>query len=474
MRKRFFRDALTVLPQYPIMLGANIAQPDVTLLLDSKGLIREISLSNSLAAENVDAWIGRSWVDTVADGGGDKIERIVEDARVNRVSVFRQVTQRFPSGLEMLMEYTTVCLAGKAGVIAIGRNLQAVAELQSRLIAAQQAMERDYWKLREVETRYRLLFNASNEAVVLVKASNLRVVEANPAALRALGVASQKLEGAIGRDFLAEVATKEHEPFQAMLGRVREHGKAPAILLHLGREHESWLVRASLMNSEGGPLFLLQLAPVGTVQTGSEQRGAISVDELVERGPDGFLVIDHEGTILRGNRAFLDLVQVSAEGSIVGEKLGRWLGRPGADLTVLLATVQRQGVVRLFSTTIHGELGIDVEVEISAVGSGSEHRYIGVLVRDVGRRLTARTDDDHLTSVLNSLTHQVGKTTLRKLVDDTVGVIERHYIESALELTGDNRTAAAELLGLSRQSLYAKLNRYALNNDLQTDLESSR
>ena len=45
---------------------------------------------------------------------------------------------------------TTVRLGGKAGLIAIGRNLQAVAELQSRLIAAQQAMEQEYWKLREV------------------------------------------------------------------------------------------------------------------------------------------------------------------------------------------------------------------------------------------------------------------------------------------------------------------------------------
>ena len=32
----------------------------------------------------------------------------------------------------------------------------------------------------------------------------------------------------------------------------------------------------------------------------------------------------------------------------------------------------------------------------------------------------------------------------------------------ALELTNDNRASAAELLGLSRQSLYAKLHRYGL------------
>ena len=89
---------------------------------------------------------------------------MVEDARAIGVSAFRQVTQRFPSGLELPIEYTTVRLGGQAGLIAIGKNLQAVAELQSRLIAAQHAREQDYWKLREIETRSRLLFDASNEA----------------------------------------------------------------------------------------------------------------------------------------------------------------------------------------------------------------------------------------------------------------------------------------------------------------------
>jgi DNA-binding NtrC family response regulator len=77
--------------------------------------------------------------------------------------------------------------------------------------------------------------------------------------------------------------------------------------------------------------------------------------------------------------------------------------------------------------------------------------------------------------VLGSLTEQIGKTSLRKLVQDTVGVVERHYIEAALELTAGNRTAAAEILGLSRQSLYAKLDRYDLAaNDAETRAGSHR
>ena len=157
---------------------------------------------------------------------GVDVRRLILDARETGVSAFRQVTQRFPSGLELPMEYTTVRLGTRSGLVAIGKNLLAVAELQSRLVAAQQAMERDYWKLREVETRYRHLFDSSNDAVLMVRATNLRIVEANPVAIRALGLAPA------GRDLLGEIALADREPFQTMLSRVREFGKAPAMLAY--------------------------------------------------------------------------------------------------------------------------------------------------------------------------------------------------------------------------------------------------
>ena len=45
-------------------------------------------------------------------------------------------------------------------------------------------------------------------------------------------------------------------------------------------------------------------------------------------------------------------------------------------------------------------------------------------------------------------------------MQETTDVIEQLCIEAALQITGDNRASAAEILGLSRQSLYVKLRRY--------------
>jgi DNA-binding NtrC family response regulator len=87
-----------------------------------------------------------------------------------------------------------------------------------------------------------------------------------------------------------------------------------------------------------------------------------------------------------------------------------------------------------------------------------------VLLRNVARRLPAYGEGDMLRSALGSVSEQIGKSPLRKLVKNTVSIVEQHYVKQALELSGGNRTATAELLGLSRQSLYAKLNLYGLED----------
>jgi DNA-binding NtrC family response regulator len=53
---------------------------------------------------------------------------------------------------------------------------------------------------------------------------------------------------------------------------------------------------------------------------------------------------------------------------------------------------------------------------------------------------------------------------LKNLVRETTDLIERPCIEAALDLTRDNRASAAEMLGLSRQGLYAKLRLYGLGD----------
>lgn len=447
-------------------------QPDVTLLLDMDGVIREATLSPSMSAENIDNWLGRPWRE-VGEGAGDKIERIMEDTRRSGISAFRQITQRFPSGLEVPMEFTTVLLGGRAGMLAIGKNLQAVAELQARLISAQQTIERDYWKLREIETRYRLVIEDSNEAVLLTRAADLRIIEANRTAVTALAATTRRREGLVGRDFLQEIAPKEREQVELMLRRVRDHGKAPGMLVHLGEVGASWTLRASQMTNESTPVFLLQMTPIGTAASVLQPKRD-DIEAMLDYLPDAVALITPDGVVRHVNRAFAELVEVGSTEAVLGERLSQWLSRPGADIGVLISNVQRHGIVRMLSTTMQGQLGTETEVEISASSFVQDAETLVVLaIRNVARRLSPHPESDGLRAALGALTDTVGKTPLRKLVKNTVEVVEQHYVRAALELTAGNRTSAAEILGLSRQSLYAKLERYGLEDVEQKEGEET-
>jgi len=147
---------------------------------------------------------------------------------------------------------------------------------------------------------------------------------------------------------------------------------------------------------------------------------------------------------------------------VVGESLDRWLGRSGVDLGVMMASLRQGEAVRLFPTVIRSRFGNDTSVEISAAAVlDAKTPCLGFTLRDVGRRpQTDAREDSGLSRAVSQLTELVGRVPLKDIVGQTTDLIEQMCIEAALHLTRDNRAAAAEMLGLSRQSLYVKLRRY--------------
>ena len=137
---------------------------------------------------------------------------------------------------------------------------------------------------------------------------------------------------------------------------------------------------------------------------------------------------------------------------------------------MLIANLRQRGSIRLFSTILRGEYGESSEVEVSGVSviNGGQP-CLGFAIRNIERRLSpAPAAAREMPRSVEQLTELIGRVSLKDLVREATDMIERLCIESALELTGDNRASAAEMLGLSRQSLYVKLRRYGLG-DLTED-----
>jgi len=397
------------------------AAADVAVILDHDGIVRDSAFqSEALAMEfaDHDHWAGKAWRDTVTVESRNKIDEMLHDVHDKSLRNGRQVNYPAVRGKDIPILFSVLPVGQTKQVIAFGRDLRAFATLQQRVVEVQQSFERDYARMRHIETRYRILFQMAPEPVFIAELASQKIVEANPAARQLPGP-----KGKIIGLTLSNLVEKASVPaLEALLAGVQSAGRADDISLRLA----------------GGGTEML--------------------------APDGFVVTTHDGTIIGANEAFLELTQLRSEAQAKGQMLDRWLGSQGVDLAVLLKNLSEFGSVRLFSTVLRDEFGAESEVEISAgaVFNGGEPCY-GFAIRSINRRVTAAAGTQRTyPKSLEQIIELIGRVSLKDLVREAADVIERLSIEAALSMTGDNRASAAEILGVSRQSLYVKMRRYGL------------
>lgn len=444
------------------------AAADVSLTLDADGVVRDVAFgSEEMAEEGYRKWIDQPWIETVTPDSRPKVEALLRDAAGKGVHKWRHVNHTSSRGADVPVLYSAVQVGADGQIVAFGRDLRSMAKLQQRLVDAQQSMERDYWRLRNVETRYRMLFQMSSEAILIVDATTEKVIEANPTAGELLGDSSKRV---VGRSLIECFGAESAQVVQTLVAGVRAVGRTDDVSIRAGADRRELRVSAFYFRQENGALYLLRIAVPRTESGSSPVPKAVL--RAVEHSADAFVVTDLEGHVIASNRAFVDLAQMPAESQVRGELLDRWIGRSGVDFSVLMANLRQHGMIRLFASTLTGEHGSTAEVEISGVSiPAADPPCMGFNIRNVGRRVSAEpVAGGELPRSVEQLTELVGRVPLKELVRDATDLIEKLCIEAALQLTQDNRASAAEVLGLSRQSLYVKLRRYGLG-DLGSDAD---
>jgi transcriptional regulator PpsR len=454
------------------VLIANAA--DVAVILDGAGVILDIAFQRGDLSAELDGygkWLGRSFAQTVTLDSQSKVEAMLQEATERAASSPRQLKHLSVRGVELPVLYCIVRLGRGDRCVALGRDQRALAALQQRLVEAQMSMERDYSRLRHVETRYRMLFQMSSEPVFIVDASNLKVIEANPAATELAGEPNRRI---IGRPFPdgVEFDAESKQAVRGLLEAAPSARRENEVRARLVNRSGEYLVSASLFRLETSALFLIRLvasAPAAVLP----RRSQLKLLELIDKSLDGLVVTDREGRIITASAAFLEMAQLTREDQAQGELIDRWLGRGGVDLDVVMANLRQHGSLPLFATTLRGEYGTTTQIEISAVTlKDRDEPSFGFMIRNLDRRAAVDSEGRHeLPRSIAQLTGLIGRVPLKDLVRETTDVIERMCIEAALALTHDNRAMAAEMLGLSRQSLYVKLRRFGLT-DLASDTES--
>ncbi len=439
--------------------GLAVAAGDLTLLLDDQGVVLDMAFGDAaLSDTGMDQWIGQRWIDTVTVESRAKVTAMLETA-LHESPRWRQINQTV-NGNEAPIRYLTIGAGRPGWLIAIGRDLRATAALQQRLLQTQQTMERDYIRLRQAETRYRMLFSESAEAVLIVDAATRRITEANPAAVSVVGTGT---ESPVGRTVASIVHTDDREQVIAMFGSVAAAENVDPVDIRLAKADRACSISATLFRQGRGAAFLVRLSVAGAPVDRDDPD--LRLLSILERIPDAFVLTDDDLNIVATNAAFLEMTQFARKEQIRGEALSRFVGRPGIDLGLLTSQLREHGAVSNFATVMRDRFEGQDDIEVSAVSvTEGADSWIGFSIRTIGRMREQRPAGESVTRSVEQLTELVGRVSLKEIVRESSDLIERLCIEAALSYTSDNRASAAEILGLSRQSLYSKLHRHGLAN----------
>jgi transcriptional regulator PpsR len=442
--------------------GVVAAASDVALLLDSDGIVRDLSVSsNDLARNGIGDWMNRSWIDTVTDESRHKISEMLADVVSGKPARWREVNHPADDG-DVPIRYFAFSAGSEGRVIVLGRDLQGSAVLQQRLIQVQQSVERDYLRLRQAEARYRLLFQSAAEAVLILDAPTRKVREANPAVAR---IAGREEGSVVGQGFATLIDASSVSAATDLLDGATSSTGGEAIKVKLANG-ETCLLSASMFRHDRTSSLLVRLTPDAIAQ-GIDPNATLTA--VLSRISDAFVVTDTDLRILTANPAFLDLTHLASREEATNLPLDRFLGRPQIDLKIMLAQLRDHGALRNFATVIRSQFGDQEDVEVTAVvvPDDTQPTY-GFSIRNVARRLAeapvAPAIGGAVSQSVEQLTHLIGRVPMKDIVRESTDLIEKLCIEAALTLTSDNRASAADVLGLSRQSLYSKLRRYGLGD----------
>ncbi|MFP4044666.1 MAG: transcriptional regulator PpsR [Rhodosalinus sp.] len=324
------------------------------------------------------------------------------------------------------------------------------------------ARERDAERFRGVETRYRVVFDASETPMAMIEPDSGRALDLNRAAMQLLGVQTDNLSA---NAFAQCFEGRRKGEFGEALKAAAAGDDAQGIPVVIRRSGADVRLYPEFFRASGEVALLCRILPVADEdQAGRDFQRALG--QLFDSTSDAILLTDAKGKIREANEGFLRLTDAAQLRDVQGRPLSDFLARGSVDLKLMLEQVDKTGRLRGYSAQLESVVGMRATVDISAARlTGRSDRNLGFVIREVSATQAisvaeagATMSEEAMTNVMDL----VGTASLKELVGATTDVVEKLCIETAVRLTDNNRVAAAEMLGLSRQSLYVKLRKYGL------------
>ncbi len=413
---------------------------DIALVLDETGVITSVAQSGPQpVAPAASEWVGRSWVDTVSGPMRRKVESLLSDVATSGLARRREIFHPGASGADIPVAYTAIRLGRHGPVIAVGRDLRAIAAIQQRFLDAQQDMERGYWKARQAESQERQLYHVLTDAVVILDAQTLRIVSANRAAQARLG-GEGELTGRAVAEFFDQ---RSSGPVTELLLTARTHGRPVELRARLQGDPVTSSIAATPFRAGDEQRLLVRL------------RSAVSplapAAGMLER--EAAAVTDSNGRILTCDAAFIALLEATDDTALIGRSVADWLGDQPDDVVALLHDARQTGLAEREAMGLRIGQHAVVRVSASWLTEGDQEG-IGLVLHLAEPRVAALGEAQAaFAEAWTRLTSQLGSSPLPVMLRQATALAEQHFIRMALQRAQGDPAIAAQALGISSDSL---------------------
>ena len=444
------------------------AASDIALVVSSSGKILSVVVNqNSDGFGNLAHWEGRMVVDFLTDESVVKFQTTHDTYLAGNAQAKPVELNHIDNALwQYPVRYTFHRFGHEDAVLMLGRDLRPIAETQQQLVQAQIALEQGYEARREFDARFRVILANVHDAVVFVAVQSGQIEDANERAAALLGVKADALRGTSLASLFSDRSAAELT--ESLLNATLSDDAGP-VTVRVSRTRQGLVIQPIVFRAGGQRVLMCRLTSQED-QPSASDTGQSQVSALFRHSTDAMAFLDQKGVMLSVNESFLDLIGAAHLSDVIGTSFSDCLVRGQVDMAVLLDNALRAGQVRHYATRMVNALGAKVPVEISAAAIQNDaDTTLGLIIRDTSQiepvRGSRKTAGDHaLSDGASNVMELVGSASLKEIVAETTDVVEKMCIETAVELTRNNRVAAAEMLGLSRQSLYVKLRKYGLLN----------
>ena len=448
----------------PEFLGNILAtSSDIAVMIDLQGSIKSILVNQTEQYYgDLSHWEGKNITKFLTIESVPKFERALEQLNSGKTILHSiELNHQDNAKWQFPVRYNAHLVSQNDNILLLGRDLRSISETQQQLVKAQIAVEKSHEERKEYDAHYRSIFSTAIEPIFILDVNTGNIKQANPAACALLG---EDMDTLLTKSFSKFVAYKDKKDLiEKMAMAAMSKTTINVTISHNNQSTEAALYPV-IYRASGQQVLLVRL---NLQQDNIKNSDPLSQNliALYKNGTDGIVFTNPNGVITYVNESFLELIHAAQGSEIVGRSLGDFLSKGQIDLAVMLENVQRTGPMRIYSTDLKNDFGLKTAVEVSMTKiANSTLKQISFVIREISRAEQPVPTRPALASNDNnpSVAELVGSASLKEIVAETTDVIEKICIQTAIETTNNNKAAAAEMLGLSRQSLYVKLHKYGL------------